>query len=233
MELRNNTILIIGDEFDFCLGLAKSLQSQGNTVILGHQDDDRLAAIKPAHPRLNVIRCNIWEPGDVSWVCDQLKFEYPRLNIFISVVDFLKRSSSHVDFPGEVPVSSQGEAFSLIPYITLADLLTPLLIKQPQSCMVNIIPDKTSVPKYRMKEYEETFAGYKALLGRLRRQMEISQVKVFEVTVPPFSPHVNDRYVKEIITALHKDRYIVEVGKSGLMASLKGMIPAPKKEKNP
>src|SRR5579859_3649620 len=84
MRLKGNTIFITGGGSGIGRGLAETLHTLGNKVIIAGRRRSHLDAVVAANPGMAAIEIDIADPASVDRAAKQLIAEHPDVNVLIN-----------------------------------------------------------------------------------------------------------------------------------------------------
>lgn len=183
MNCSNNTILITGGATGIGLELAKQLIAKGNTVIVCGRREHKLAEAKKLLPQLITKVCDIATIEERRALYNSCIKEYPSLNMLINnagiqrEIDFRKGEQDYLNGDSETSINLEAT-------FHLTALFTPHLMKQNESAIVNVSSGLGIVPLIIVPVYSATKAALHSFTISLRKQLENTTVKVFEILPP-------------------------------------------------
>lgn len=183
MKMNGNTVLITGGAGGIGFALAEAFLNAGNEVIICSKRKDRLLKAQAQYPALHVRECDVSDGSSrdslVSWIAENHK----NLNILVNNaciqkdIDF--RLGKEELLKGESEIRTNLEA-----PIYLCASLVPLLMNQQAAAIVNVSSALGIIPMAQMPVYCATKAGLHIFTKCLRRQLVLTNIRVFEV-IPP------------------------------------------------
>jgi uncharacterized oxidoreductase len=184
-----NTVLITGGATGIGLSMAHSLLEAGNDVLICGRREEKLAAARVRLPRLQAMRCDVADAGArealADWAVDQ------NVNVLVNNAG----TQRVVDFKGGLPALDAGDnevRINLEAPVYLTARLLPHLLAAGEAAVVNVSSGLGFVPLAIMPVYCATKAALHLFSVSLRRQLEESAVRVFEV-IPPMVDTELDR----------------------------------------
>jgi uncharacterized oxidoreductase len=183
MNLSNNTILITGGATGIGLELAKQLVTLGNTVIICGRREHKLADAKGEIPEVVIKQCDISNAEERRSLYSFCIENYPAINVLINnagiqtEIDF--RNGEHDYLKGGNETSTNLDAI-----FHLTALFTPHFMLQNESAIINVSSGLGIVPLVIVPVYSATKAALHSFTISLRKQLENTTVKVFEI-IPP------------------------------------------------
>jgi uncharacterized oxidoreductase len=227
MNINNQTILITGGATGIGFELAKQLISLGNTVIVCGRRAQKLEEAKSQLPSLVVHQCDLADVEARRTLFEFCVQQYPTINILINnagiqrEIDFKKGETEFLDGDNETEINLEAT-------FHLTALFTPHLLKQNESAIVNVSSGLSLVPLVIVPVYSATKAALHSFSISLRKQLENTSVKVFEI-IPPIVDTDLDRgardqrgqtdkgisaatVAQESLKALRKDQFEIPIG---------------------
>lgn len=227
MRTTGNTILITGGATGIGLELAKAFIEANNTVIVCGRRQEKLDEAGRLLPRLITYRCDVGDFEQRRGLFAFCTSRYPGLNILINnagiqrEIDFRKGEGAYIDGENEVSINLES-------CLHLSALFVPHLIRQPAAAIVNVSSGLGLVPLVIVPVYSATKAAMHSFSISLRKQLEGTGVRVFEL-LPPIVDTGLDRgardrrgqtnkgieasvVAREALVAIEKDRYEIPVG---------------------
>lgn len=227
MRITNNTILITGGATGIGFELAKEFIAKGNRVIICGRREEKLIEAKKLLPQLIIKQCDI---ANIEQRRELYKFcvaNYPDINILVNnagmqrEIDFRKGELHYLQGDNEV-------AINLDACFHLTALFTPFFMKKAEAAIINVTSGLGLVPLVITPVYSATKAGLHSFSISLRKQLDNTSVKVFEI-IPPIVDTDLDRgardkrgqtnkgikpeqVAKESIIAIAKEKFEIPVG---------------------
>ncbi len=190
MKLNGNTILITGGAGGIGFALAEAFLAAGNEVIICSRKKDRLQQAQQRYPGLHVRECDVSDGSSrdalVSWIIENHK----KLNILVNNAGI----QNNIDFRLGKEELLRGESeirTNLEAPIYLCASLIPLLMNQSTAAIVNVSSSLGLVPMAHMPVYCATKAGLHIFTKCLRRQLILTNIRVFEILPPAVDTELN------------------------------------------
>jgi uncharacterized oxidoreductase len=183
MNITNNTILITGGATGIGLELAKQFITKGNTVIICSRREDKLKEAKNLLPSLITKQCDISDIDQRRALYNFCMEQFPSINMLINnagiqrEIDFRKGEADYLNGDNETAINLEAS-------FHLSTLFTPYLMKQKESAIVNVSSGLGIVPLVIVPVYSATKAALHSFSISLRKQLENTSVKVFEILPP-------------------------------------------------
>ena len=227
MKISGNTILITGGATGIGYELAKEFLAEGNTVIICGRRETKLNEAKLLFPQLITKQCDIASIEQRRELYDFCVQNYPSINILINnagiqrEINFLKGEKQYLQGDNEVIVN-------LDACFHLTALFTPHFLKHKEAAIINVTSGLGIVPLIITPVYSATKAGMHSFTTSLRKQLENTPVKVFEI-IPPVVDTDLDRgardkrgqtdkgikpgqVAKESLEGIAKDKFEISIG---------------------
>ncbi len=234
MKTNSNTVLITGGSSGIGLELAKRFLQLNNRVIITGRDESKLARIKEAFPGIKTIPGDLTDQATLDRTIADIEAHYPDLNILIN--------NAAVQFNYEL--KDEPDVFARIDYEVAANLLVPvkltagllpLLLKNPNSAVVNVSSGLFIAPKRSASVYCATKAAMHSFSKTLRYQLEETNVQVFEIipalTDTPMtrgrgkSKMTAGQLTDEFMRNFQRNRYESYIGKTKLLKRISRLFP--------
>lgn len=183
MNVTNNTILITGGATGIGLELAKQFITNGNTVIICGRRENKLEEAKNLYPSLITKQCDISDIVQRRTLYNFCIEQYPGINILINnagiqrEIDFRKGEADYLNGDNETAINLEAT-------FHLTALFTPHFMKQRESAFINISSGLGVVPLVIVPIYSATKSALHSFSISLRKQLENTTVKVFEILPP-------------------------------------------------
>jgi uncharacterized oxidoreductase len=183
MKLTNQTILITGGATGIGLELAKQLISLGNKVIICGRRMEKLEEAKLLLPNVTIFPCDLAkleERRTLFQICIQ---SFPDINVLVNnagiqrEIDFKKGEENYLKGENETEINLEA-------CMHLAALFTPHFMKQKESAIINVSSGLSLIPLVIVPAYSATKAALHSFSISLRKQLENTSVKVFEILPP-------------------------------------------------
>jgi uncharacterized oxidoreductase len=227
MKTENNTILITGGATGIGLELAKEFIKLGNKVIICGRREEKLNEAKSLLPNLITKKCDIGMMEQRRELFNFCVENYPEINILINNAGVQRE----IDFRLGEENFLRGDSETIInleAVFHLTSLFTPHLMKQTESAIINVSSGLGIIPLVIVPVYSATKAALHSFSISLRKQLENTSVKVFEI-IPPIVDTDLDKgarnrrgqtdsgisaevVAKESIKAIAKNKFEIPIG---------------------
>ena len=227
MKTNNNTILITGGATGIGLALAKQFIDNNNIVIICGRRQEKLNEAKAILPSLITFQCDISDIQQRRALFKTCVEQYPNLNILINnagiqrEIDFRKGENEYLNGDSETEINLEAT-------FHLTAMLTPHLMKQSESAIINVSSGLAIVPLVIVPIYSATKAALHSFSISLRKQLADTSVKVFEI-LPPIVDTDLDRGARdkrgqtdrgisaekvavESVNAMENDKFEIPIG---------------------
>ncbi len=179
MKISHNVVLITGGSSGIGLALAKKFLAENNEVIVTGTNREKLKNVQQAIPQIKVELANM---TDII-ALERLVQKHPNVNILINNAGV----QYNYDFPhlgASVDLINTELQTNLIGPLQLIALILPHLLSKKEAAIINVSSSLGIVPKQNAPVYCGSKAGLRVFTKALRWQLELTNVKVFEL-IPP------------------------------------------------
>lgn len=186
MNITNNTILITGGATGIGLEMAKQFIAKGNTVIICGRRESKLKDAKALLPLIITKQCDISNIDERRELYNFCLEQFPAINVLVNnagiqrEIDFRKGETDYLNGDSETTINLDAT-------FHLTALFTPHFMKQKESAVINVSSGLGIVPLVIVPIYSATKSALHSFSISLRKQLENTTVKVFEI----FPPIVN------------------------------------------
>ncbi len=183
MNISNNTVLITGGATGIGLELAKQFIAKGNTVIVCGRRENKLKEAKSLLPQLITKQCDISNIDHRRELYNFCLGQFPAINILVNnagiqrEIDFRKGEIDYLNGDNETAINLEAT-------FHLTALFTPHFMKQKESAIINVSSGLGIVPLVIVPIYSATKSALHSFSISLRKQLESTTVKVFEILPP-------------------------------------------------
>lgn len=190
MKLTGNTILITGGGTGIGKALAKQFCKLGNEVIICGRREYRLKEVQDECPGIHIKRCDINSADDRKELFEYVKKEFPQLNVLIN------NGAVQTDYDLKLGLDGLEYAEEEISIILNAPIMLngafiPFLMNQQDPIIVNVTSMLGLTPLTRIPIYCAAKAGFHVYSLELRKHLEDTPIKVFEVPPPRVETELN------------------------------------------
>ena len=182
MKLTGNTIFITGGGSGIGRGLAESLHTLGNQVIISGRRQGALEEVTAANPGMVSIALNIEDTASIVSAVAKLTEEFPQLNVLLNNAGIMRPEQVK---KGEVTDAEAIVTTNLLGPIRMTAALMPHLLKQPSATVINVSSGLAFVPLAMTPTYCATKAAIHSYTQSLRYQLQGTAIKVVEI-IPPW-----------------------------------------------
>jgi uncharacterized oxidoreductase len=179
----NNTILITGGSSGVGLELAKRLIEKNNTVLICGRSKEKLDEAKRLIPQVQIFTCDISSDTACVLLHEWVKTNYPDCNMLINNAAIVHTTEFLKDDKAIEKANDEFQTNILAP-IRLSKLFLPLLLKNPNSQLINISTGLVYAPRAVYPFYNATKAALHSFTQTLRLQLRNTPIKVVEVLLP-------------------------------------------------
>jgi uncharacterized oxidoreductase len=226
MKTSGNTVLITGGGSVIGLALAETLLHRDNEVIICGRRRERLQKAKSRNPGLHIRVCDVSRPASRRTFVGWLMSEFKALNLLVNNAgiqrpfDFLKGARDLASADEEI-------ATNLAAPLHMSTLMIPYLRRKQKAAIVNISSGLAFTPLAAVPVYCATKAAIHSLCLTMRRQLQETSVRVFEIAPPIVATELSGRRRRPdgdedimlaeevamgILEALEQDNYEVALG---------------------
>jgi uncharacterized oxidoreductase len=182
MNMTGNTILITGGGSGIGRALAEAFHAKGNQVIIAGRRKELLEEVTTANPGMNSAVLDIGNSDAIQGFAEQLKRDFPALNVIIQNAGIMKSESLKDGAPEDAEATL---AINLLGPIRLNAALLPFLMAQPHATIMTVSSGLAFVPLAITPTYSATKAAIHSYTQSLRYQLRGTSVQVIEL-IPPY-----------------------------------------------
>jgi uncharacterized oxidoreductase len=182
MKIKGNTVLITGGATGIGFSLASEFLRNNNEVIICGRREEKLREAEAKLRGIHTKVCDVSKAEERVFLRDWIKKNFESLNILINnagiqrLIDFRKGEESFSGSESEIETNLTAPAH-------LISLFIPLLLNK-DSAIINISSGLAYKPVLHVPVYCATKAAIHALSVALRKQLQDTSIKIFEI-VPP------------------------------------------------
>lgn len=184
MKTSNNTILITGGGSGIGYEIAKLFAANGNQIIITGRTEAKLLKAASTLSNTTAIVSDITNEGDVNKLVEQLKADFPKLNVVINnagnayAYDLLTPGvNAHEKARDEMDTN-------FVSVLRLTEKLLPLLKTQDEAAIVNVTSIVAFAPDAIISTYSASKAALHSYTQSLRFVLKDTSVKVFDLMPP-------------------------------------------------
>lgn len=235
MKLRGNTILITGGAAGIGFSLAKHFAELGNQVMIAGRSETKLQEAKQMIPGLITFVCDLRIDEQINQLVSELREGYPDLNVIINNAGVQYQYDLIQSEPDLSRIDEELEVNLNAP-IKLCALLSPLLMRQKESAIVNVTSALALVPKSSAPVYCATKAALSSFTKTLREQVKDTSIHVFEVIPSLVDTGMTkenkggkiqpDELTNEFLRCFAHNQYEIRIGKVKLLYALNRLAPS-------
>jgi len=184
MNPTRNTILITGGGSGIGRGLAESLQSLGNEVIIAGRRQKALDETIAANPGMQSLAVDMRDPQSIRALADRVSADFPSLNMLVNNAG-IQRAENLLSQQPDLADAEAIVATNLLGPIRLTAALLPHLQRQPHATVINVSSGLGFMPMARTPTYCATKAAIHSYTVSLRAQLCNTNIEVLEL-IPPY-----------------------------------------------
>ena len=182
MEMNNKTVLITGGSSGIGEALVHSLLKRQNKVIVCCRNEVKNID-HDAGERLYYFKCDLREKTNVLDVFEKLKQSSLIPDVLINnagIIDIFNAQKGKINYEEMQDVVT----VNLLAPILLTHCFVNLLSPDTNACIINVGSQTAFSPNASFLTYSASKAGLHSFSISVRKQLESSKVKVFEVMPP-------------------------------------------------
>ena len=165
-----------------CRGPAEAFHTEGNHLIIAGRRKQQLQSTIAANPGMKAAQLDIADPESIRSFAEEIKRDYPSLNVIIHNAGISKLESVH---SGDTAAAEATIATNLLGPIRLNAALLPVIEKQRNPVVMTVSSGLAFVPAFFVPTYCATKAAVHSYTQSLRYQMKDSTMQVIEL-IPPY-----------------------------------------------
>lgn len=180
MNTSGNTILITGGSSGIGLALATRFLALKNKVIVTGRNQKKLEELQATYPDIDIFVGDLTDKPSLDDLVLFIEQQHPDLNVLINnaAVQYNYHFTDELNLTYKINYEVSA---NLIAPLQLTGLLLPLLLKKPNSAVVNVSSGLFIAPKKSASVYCATKAALHSFSKTLRYQLEETNIKVFEI----------------------------------------------------
>lgn len=224
MNITGNTILITGGATGIGFALVEKFLSTGNTVLICGRREDRLKEAQQKYPELIYKVSDVTDQKDreelLQWAIEN------KVNVLVNNagiqrdLDFTKGMEDLISGESEIKVNFETPVY-------LSALFIPHLMQQKEAAILNVTSGLAymAAPRPTVPLYVATKSAMHCFTYALRKQLEETSVKVFELIAPIVDTDINPEgrmkrphasrgikpevFAQEVFNGLAVDQYVI------------------------
>ena len=209
MKPSGNTIFIPGATSGIGLALARALQANGNSVIVGGRRTELLDEISVAHPGLHTVQIDTTDPESIERAAAVVLAEHPDLNVVITMAGIM------VVEDWRSPATFLATAESIITTnvlgpIRLIAAFVEHLQAQADATIITVSSGLAFAPLKATPSYNASKAAIHMLTESVRLQLADTSVKLVELVPPSVATDLMPGQ-RESSFAMPLDEFVSEV----------------------
>lgn len=209
MILTGNTILITGGGSGIGRGLAESLHTIGNQVIIAGRRQQTLDETTAANPGMKSLPVDMQDAAAIREFAARAVAEFPALNFLINNAGIMRAEKLLAQQP-DLADAEAIVATNLLGPIRLTAALLPHLEKQPHAAILNVSSGLAFLPLAHTPTYCATKAAIHSYTLSLRYQLRNTAIEVLELIPPYVQTGLMDRNANDP-RAMPLNQFIAEV----------------------
>lgn len=183
VRIEGKTVLITGGATGIGLAMAGLFLKRGCTVAVCGRRENRLYEAAGSLHGLRTLGCDISKEGDRDALMDWVKSDLHGIDVLVNNagiqrrIDLRKGTDDIVGSEDEIETNFRAQ-------VRLSAHFIPVLSERDESAIVNVTSGLGFVPMAAFPIYSATKAAMHSFTMSLRRQLEQTPIRVFEV-IPP------------------------------------------------
>ncbi len=234
MEPAGKTVLITGGGSGIGLQIARELVSAGSKVIICGRTLARLEDAREQVPSLAIAQCDVADREQIQALRERCDSEFGGIDVLVNnagvfgMFDIADSAVSLETQLAEVDIDFNGP-------LRMVHYFLPGLLNKPESAIVNVSSGLASVPYVAAPVYCATKAGIHSWTRSLRKQLEQTNVKVFELMPPlvetemveavDLSKISPEKLAEAFIKGFKRDRLQITPGQSSQLSKMSRFAP--------
>ena len=231
MKLTGHTVLITGGGSGIGGGLAKAFHERGNKVIITGRRKQTLKDFAKQFAGMETFAMDVSKEADIQKLFKFVSKKHPSLNVLINNAgvmrwrDFSKPAALGKNLLEEIDINVKG-------LIQMTAAFLPLLLKQPESTLINVSSGLAYMPLSMSPIYCSTKAAVHSLTMSLRHQLRDTPVKVIELAPPAVKTDLGkvpgvpdkefpmlalDKFIDLTMKALESEKTELPIGQSKML----------------
>lgn len=234
MRIEGTRAVVTGGTSGIGRALGTALTEAGATVLTCGSNEEKVAALRAEHPRMDALCCDVTEPEDGYALREAVDSRLGGLDLLVHCAG-VQRSLDLTE-PLDMAEVEREIAVNLVAPIRLTDLLLPRLLASERPAIVVVTSILALSPKESAPVYCASKAGLASWTTSLRYRLEPRGVLVMELVPPvvatPMTEGRQDGAIEPSVVAeacvdgLRGDKTRVLVGKARLAHAIHRVAPA-------
>lgn len=230
MVLKDNTILVTGATAGIGWALCERLSAMGNSVIACGRREARLNELKSRNKSISTFVCDVTDQTLRKQLIEAVIKNYPGFNVLVNNAGI--QLATDLSKPLDHNLIEQEINTNLIAPMELTSLAISHLSKH-SSAVINISSGLAFTPIATMPVYCATKAAVHSWSMSLRKQLEQTSIKVYEIAPPSVDTELGHQrredkttthggmdvsnFIEATINALESDTYLAGIGAAAKM----------------
>lgn len=235
MKINKNKILITGATAGIGKALTETFLKLDNQIITVGRNKEKLKELSKLDERIIPFQCDISKQEELDKLIVFIEQEHQDLNTLINNAG-IQYNYNFIEEPQLLSKVEHEINVNFLAPLRLISLLLPTIQNNENSSIVNVSSGLALVPKMDAPVYCGTKAGIHIFSKSLRYQLDLHNIKVFEI-IPPLVDTAMvagrgkgkippQKLVDEFIRAFKKDKYEVNIGKVKLLRIINRISPS-------
>jgi uncharacterized oxidoreductase len=183
MNISGNVIFIPGSTSGIGLALARALQANGNTVIVGGRRADLLDEIAAEHPGIDTVVIDTADAASIQSAARQVLDRHPDLNVLVTMAGIM-RAEDWREPAGFLASAESVLTTNVLGPVRLIAAFIEHLRTRPDATIITVSSGLAFTPLTVTPSYNASKAAIHMLSESIRLQLADTTVKVVEL-VPP------------------------------------------------
>jgi len=235
MKLSGNTILITGGTSGIGRAFAEAFARLGNTVAICGRRQERLDEITRQYPAITGVVCDLANAKQREDLIRNVVAGFPALNVLVNNAGV--QYAADLTRPIDVAAAREEIETNFVAPVHLSSLVAGHLKEQPAAAIINISSGLAFTPLVYTPIYSATKAALHSWTMSLRKQLESTTIKVYELAPPSVDTELGyqrrvdksqshggmppDEFVREALKAIERDDFQAGIGPAANMMRLR------------
>lgn len=183
MNIAKKTILITGGSSGIGLALAQAFAKEGAKIIVTGRKMEKLQKVKQDNPAFEIIQSDVAEDTQVSALVQEVEANHGGIDVLVNNAGVFQQFDVK---KGDHDIGKQIAEMNINvngPLRTITAFL-PMLMKRKEAAIMNVSSGLAYVPLSISPVYCATKAALHSYTQSLRKQLESTNVAVFELMPP-------------------------------------------------